>query len=234
MSRRVRVLLLSSASIAVAAFAAGCGTERISISKSDPMHAGAVLFSQRCSGCHTLAAAATHGSAADQRAALPINGPNFDLGCERPLTRVLYAIENGAFSGAYMPQNIVVGQDAIEVSQFVAKYAGRQQPRVPGQAVCSSKPIGTLPPAQTTSSTTSNAASAPPSQKAKPAAGGAGGKAAGKSKAGKGAGAGKAGKSKAGKGTGKGTGAKSKATSPRAPAGKANAKATATGGASAK
>jgi hypothetical protein len=37
---------------------------------------------------------------------------------------VLYAIENGGFSGAIMPQNIVVGQDAQEVAQFVAHYAG--------------------------------------------------------------------------------------------------------------
>ena len=44
--------------------------------------------------------------------------------CERPIDRVLYAIENGGFSGAYMPQNIVVGQDAIEVAKFVATYAG--------------------------------------------------------------------------------------------------------------
>ena len=38
---------------------------------------------------------------------------------------VLYAIRNGGFSGAIMPANIVVGEDAELVAEFVAKYAGR-------------------------------------------------------------------------------------------------------------
>jgi hypothetical protein len=37
---------------------------------------------------------------------------------------VVYAIRNGGFSGAIMPQNIVVGDDAQKVAAFVAKYAG--------------------------------------------------------------------------------------------------------------
>ncbi len=35
---------------------------------------------------------------------------------------MLYAIENGGFSGAYMPQNVVVGKQAQEVAAFVARY----------------------------------------------------------------------------------------------------------------
>ncbi len=132
--------------IAIAACAAGCGTQSISVPKSDPTYAGAVLFSQRCSGCHTLSYAATHGSAANIRTAQFNNGPNFDTRCERPVTRVLYAIVNGGFSGAIMPQNVVVGQDAVEVAEFVAKYAGRQEPKVPGVPPCQSEPIGTIPP----------------------------------------------------------------------------------------
>ena len=50
--------------------------------------------------------------------------------CERPVDRVLYAIENGGFSGAYMPQNVVVGQDAVDVAKFVATYAGREAPKL--------------------------------------------------------------------------------------------------------
>jgi len=146
MSRPIRVLLISSASAAVAAFAVACGTERISVPQSDKTaHQGAVLFSQRCSGCHTLSYAATHGSAANVRTREITNGPNFNVRCERPVSRVLYAIENGGFSGAIMPQNVVVGQDAQAVAQFVAKYAGRQAPQLTGQASCESQPIGTLP-----------------------------------------------------------------------------------------
>lgn len=173
MSRSVRVLLLSSTSIAVAALAAACGTQRISVPKSEPtLYHGAVLFSQRCSGCHTLSYAATHGSAANPRTATAISGPNFDVRCERPIDRVLYAIENGGFSGAYMPQNVVVGQDAVDVAKFVATYAGRQAPKEPGVVPCIAKPIGTLPPgsgtaaagatiATSTTSTTTTVAAAP-------------------------------------------------------------------------
>ena len=39
---------------------------------------------------------------------------------------MLYAIRNGGFSGAIMPENIVVGQDAEEVAEFLAKYAGSE------------------------------------------------------------------------------------------------------------
>jgi len=146
MSRPVRVLLVTSAAAAVAAFAAACGTEKISVPKSDPVdHQGAVLFSQRCSGCHTLSYAGANGSAANVRSCEITNGPNFNVRCERPITRVLYAIQNGGFSGAIMPQNVVVGPEARAVAQFVAKYAGRQAPKITGQPVCESQPIGTLP-----------------------------------------------------------------------------------------
>ncbi len=107
---------------------------------------GAVLFSQRCSGCHTLYAAGTHGSAPNIRTAQANSGPNFDVRCERPIDRVLYAIENGGFSGAYMPQNIVVGQDAIDVAKFVATYAGLEAPKLTGVTSCRHQALGTLPP----------------------------------------------------------------------------------------
>ena len=37
---------------------------------------------------------------------------------------VLFAIRNGGFSGAIMPANIVIGQDAEAVADFVAEYSG--------------------------------------------------------------------------------------------------------------
>ena len=129
-----------------------------------------MLFSQRCSGCHTLSYAATNGSAPNVRTAMAISGPNFNVRCERPVTRVLYAIENGGFSGAYMPQNVVVGQDARAVAMFVSTYAGRAAPKEPGTPLCITRAIGTLPPlpsanaaatTTTTSASTTAAASAP-------------------------------------------------------------------------
>jgi mono/diheme cytochrome c family protein len=144
MSPRVRVLFLV---MAAAALASACGTEHITVPKNNAaLYHGAVLFSQRCSGCHTLYAAGTHGSAPNIRTAQANSGPNFDVRCERPIDRVLYAIENGGFSGAYMPQNVVVGQDAIDVAKFVATYAGLKAPKLTGVTSCGHQPIGTLPP----------------------------------------------------------------------------------------
>jgi mono/diheme cytochrome c family protein len=173
MSRPVRVLLLTS-SVAVSALATACGTEKISVpnSQSGVSH-GAQLFSQRCSGCHTLSYAATHGSAINVRTKEPNNGPNFNVRCERPVSRVVYAIENGGFSGAIMPQNVVVGQDAVDVANFIATYAGRQAPPIPGVAPCTTKPVGTIPAATTaaatTTATTSTSTSTTKAAAAKPA-----------------------------------------------------------------
>ena len=156
MSRSAKVLLTSGALIAVAAFVAACGTQKIDVASSGPLYQGALLFNQRCSGCHTLAYAATSGSASNVRSAQFNNGPNFDIRCERPVTRVLYAIENGGFSGAIMPQNVVVGQQAIEVAKFVATYAGRRAPKVTGAVQCDQQPIGTIPPSIQTATTASS------------------------------------------------------------------------------
>jgi mono/diheme cytochrome c family protein len=113
-SRPLQLVLVAAAVFAVALPATGCGDSRETKSER-----GAQLFKQRCSGCHTLTAAGAAGSVADQ----PPTGPNLD---KRPETKgsVLYAIRNGGFSGAIMPQNVVVGGDAEQVAEFVAKYAG--------------------------------------------------------------------------------------------------------------
>ena len=144
MSRPAKVLL-TGALLAVAVLTSACGTQRISVPKSQPvLYQGAVLFNQRCSGCHTLSFAATHGSAENVRTAQFNNGPNFDVRCERPVARVLYAIQNGGFSGAIMPQNIVVGAQALAVAQFVATYSGRSAPKIPGVVPCEQVPIGSI------------------------------------------------------------------------------------------
>jgi mono/diheme cytochrome c family protein len=106
--------------------AAGCGSEEISVPKSDTANrSGAELFNQRCSGCHTLDAALAEGSKPEKQVAggERTNGPNFNVRKENR-DDVLFAIRNGGFSGAIMPANIVVGDDAQKVAGFVAKYAG--------------------------------------------------------------------------------------------------------------
>jgi mono/diheme cytochrome c family protein len=170
-SAPMKVLVTSAVAVAVILGAAACGTEKINVASQNPLHAGAVLFNQRCSGCHTLSYAASRGSAANVRSAQYNNGPNFNVRCERPVDRVLYAIENGGFSGQIMPQNIVVGQEARDVAQFVATYAGRKAPIVPGSTKCEAQPVGTLLAAnQTTPSTTPTPTSTTATTPAKPAA----------------------------------------------------------------
>jgi hypothetical protein len=51
------------------------------------------------------------------------NGPNFNVRQESR-DDVLFAIRNGGFSGAIMPANIVVGEDAEAVADFLAEYSG--------------------------------------------------------------------------------------------------------------
>jgi mono/diheme cytochrome c family protein len=123
----VRPLLVSIVAIAAAAALAACGTESIEVAESDPGYDGAVLFSERCSGCHTLKAAGAEGSA---NRALRNQGPNLDQRTETA-EDVLFAIRNGGFSGAIMPQNIVVGEEAEAVAEFVEEYAGSDVDRPP-------------------------------------------------------------------------------------------------------
>ena len=128
---RVRPVLLTTAAAAAALGLAACGTEGISVSQSDPTYSGAVLFSQRCAGCHTLTPAGTQGSANRN---VRVQGPNLDQRKEK-MRDVLFAIRNGGFSGAIMPANVVTGREATEVAQFVSKYAG-------GSAAPSPQPPG--------------------------------------------------------------------------------------------
>jgi mono/diheme cytochrome c family protein len=108
-----KVLLIAIAATATVALASACGSHGVQVNDR-----GAHLFAERCAGCHTLSAAGTHGSVGER-----ISGPNLDYRKETKLT-ALYAIRNGGFSGAIMPQNVVVGKDAQDVAAFVAKYAG--------------------------------------------------------------------------------------------------------------
>jgi mono/diheme cytochrome c family protein len=114
---------LITAMVIAAAFgltACGFGEEGISVSKSDPNYDGAVLFATHCSGCHTLSAAGTQGSG---NRGERTQGPNLNQRTET-YEDALFAVQNGGFSGAIMPQNIVVGHEAEAVARFVAKYAG--------------------------------------------------------------------------------------------------------------
>jgi mono/diheme cytochrome c family protein len=89
-----------------------------------------VLFRDHCSGCHTLSAVGAEGSATSIKDRVKTNGPNFNIRKEK-VEQVLYAIRNGGFSGAIMPENLVVGKGAEDVASFLAAYSGKQAQNVP-------------------------------------------------------------------------------------------------------
>jgi mono/diheme cytochrome c family protein len=123
-----------AAVLASAALAGGCGSQGMSISASSPYHRGAVLFRDHCSGCHTLAVVGAQGSATSIKNRVRTAGPNFNIRKEN-VEQVLYAIRNGGFSGAIMPQNVVLGDDAQAVAEFLAKYSGTQAQHVPSTPI---------------------------------------------------------------------------------------------------
>jgi len=124
MPRRPVLIACAGATILLA----GCGG-RIEVSKQNTaLHHGAVLFNERCSGCHSLSAADARGSkpAGQTKPGERTDGPNFNVRKEN-VPDVLFAIRNGGFSGSIMPANVVVGRDAQDVAMFVARYAGRKR-----------------------------------------------------------------------------------------------------------
>ena len=108
-----------------AVLAAGCGGEIQVPEDQTANHEGAVLFYERCSGCHSLDAANSYGSKppGSLQGGERTNGPNFNV---RKVSAddALFAIRNGGFSGAIMPANIVVGEEAELVADFLEQYSG--------------------------------------------------------------------------------------------------------------
>jgi mono/diheme cytochrome c family protein len=117
---------IAIAAAIAAAVVAGCGGGIEVPEEDQTAHRGAVLFYERCSGCHTFKRANSFGSKplAQLYGGERTNGPNFDV---RSVNRrdTLFAIRNGGFSGAIMPANIVTGEDAEAVAAFLEKYSGK-------------------------------------------------------------------------------------------------------------
>lgn len=130
MRRVVVAVLVSTAGLA----AAGCGAVgRVTAKDGNPVH-GKSLFKSDCGSCHTLANAGTHGTVGpDLDAAF---GPDKQQGFEEQTIRdivrgqIAYADSNPGTGTPKsptpgMPQNIVRGQDAKDVSIYVAHCAAK-------------------------------------------------------------------------------------------------------------
>ena len=124
--RLATIALLAAASVVLGA----CGSQGNQVPKTSPYYRGSVLFLDHCSGCHTLSVVGAEGSATSIKDRVKTNGPNFNFRKEN-VEQVLYAIRNGGFSGAIMPENIVLGDDAQDVAEFLAHYSGTQAQKVP-------------------------------------------------------------------------------------------------------
>jgi mono/diheme cytochrome c family protein len=125
MTTRRRALAAASI-LAIGAGVTACGSEGISpkVEHDRPnISRGANLFADRCSGCHTMDVVGAQGGATQTKDRERVDGPNFNVRRETT-DSVLYAIRNGGFSGAIMPENIVVGNDANDIAAFLTKYAG--------------------------------------------------------------------------------------------------------------
>ena len=120
-ARRGLYLLAAAALLGVS----GCAQGEVDVDEEN--HRAAVIFNERCSGCHTLKPANSYGSKPEGQLAggERTNGPDFNV---RKVSKddALFAIRNGGFSGAIMPANIVVGDDADKVAEFLAEYSGRE------------------------------------------------------------------------------------------------------------
>jgi mono/diheme cytochrome c family protein len=131
MAPSLRRPLLACGLVAAALGVGACGEHGIQLAKDNPNYEGAVLFTENCAGCHTLDAAGTEGSATKIHSRERKDGPNFNQRKEDK-EDVLYAIRNGGFSSSPMPQNLVTGEEAEKVAEFVAKYSGSEAASAPG------------------------------------------------------------------------------------------------------
>jgi mono/diheme cytochrome c family protein len=128
-------LLHAALAVLVAGSLGACGSREVAPGERDPrLKNGARLFYDKCAGCHTLNVAAAEGSAYNVTDRERPDGPNFNTRDVR-VGDVLYAVRNGGFSGAIMPENIVVGREAEDVALFLQKYSGgrAQVPVTPQQ-----------------------------------------------------------------------------------------------------
>ena len=99
--------------LAVALLLAGCGTGGKAESHGADVQTGQKLFTQSCGGCHTLAAAGTHGTI----------GPNLDQ--LKPSEAIVqHQVEVG---GGVMPafKGRLSGAQIMAVAKYVSASAGK-------------------------------------------------------------------------------------------------------------
>ena len=131
MAARTRRHLLYALLAAAALASAGCGTQEIELAQDDPNYARRGALRPALLGLpHARRRPAPQGSASSIDTREYKDGPSFNERVESA-DDVLYAIRNGGFSSGPMPQNIITGEEAEAVAEFVAKYSGKEAERPP-------------------------------------------------------------------------------------------------------
>jgi len=100
---------------------AGCGTGGKAPAQADLTNGQKLFTSSGCGGCHTLAAAGSQGT----------TGPNLDYAFAgsrqqgfKQSTLENVVLDQIREANPPMPKNLVKGQDAVDVSAYVASVAG--------------------------------------------------------------------------------------------------------------
>jgi uncharacterized cupredoxin-like copper-binding protein len=121
LARRLRTPL-TAAVLAAAVIVAGAGCGSGSKEPAD-LARGKELFTQRCGACHQLQNAGTKG----------VQGPNLDLAFKQSVadglgrSTIAGVVKNqiNLPEGGQMPADIYTGQDAVDVSEYVASAIGK-------------------------------------------------------------------------------------------------------------
>ena len=128
MTRVRRALLIATLLAATGGGVAACGEEGIDASSGGAAARPPSSSSSAARAATRSSAAGHEGSTTNMRTREYKDGPNFDQRQESA-NCVLYAIRNGGFSSGPMPQNIVVGQQAEELAEFVAENSAPRSRR---------------------------------------------------------------------------------------------------------
>jgi mono/diheme cytochrome c family protein len=112
----------------IAVLAAGCGAVPHMTADEGNAVPGKALFKAHCGSCHTMKNAGTQGTLGPNLddAFAPVREQGFDESTIRDVVRgqIAYPETETASGGPGMPAEIVTGQDAEDVAEYVAKCAG--------------------------------------------------------------------------------------------------------------
>lgn len=137
-SNRRRLILALASLSAVVLLGGGCG-ETVGYTEATGDKAnGKELFTAKCGSCHTLADAGTKATIGpdldDAFAESRRNGLGESTFVQIVRDQIAYSVENTSTGAPGMPQDLVTGQDAIDVATYVASVAGTGKAPTPTPA----------------------------------------------------------------------------------------------------